>query len=47
MPNLVVDKNDKSLYLLNLAFLKILKINSSVFNVLSLLYNSFGTEFKY
>ena len=47
MPNLVVDKNDKSLYLLNLTFLKILKMNFSVFNAFTLLYNSLGTEFKY
>ena len=52
MPNLVVDKNDKSLYLLNLIFLKILKMNFSVINALTLLYNSVGTnsvgtEFKY
>ena len=47
MTNLFVDKNDRSFYFLNFTFLKTLKINSSVFNVLTLLYNSFGTEFKY
>ena len=31
LPNLVVGKNDKSLYLLNLTLLEILKMNSSVF----------------
>ena len=46
MPNLVVDKNDKSLYLLNLTFLKILKMNFSVLNALTLLYNSLGTEIQ-